>query len=235
MYPSRKPNATATQAVTMWRVWDIPASSCSNVTTARSAPPIILSVLLRFTVTSIPCIGNEYIPQYHASETKTDCVSLGVYATGMADNDGDTTDEVTDEVADEATEETKPMSAEDRRKRKEKLEKELSDLDSEDVEEVSDAVSDAAEDAAEEIADKGEGAAEDVTEEAEDAAGDIAEAASKAGVTLSPEERSQLAAAIAEAVAAKLGGKKGETKRQPDKRPKPTHFTERRLFGKGKE
>ena len=128
----------------------------------------------------------------------------------------DLEDEDSEESNDELSE--RPDQTVDKVKRKEELEAELSQLD---VEAQSDAES-VAEEIAEDNPDKGE-----VASEAREAAGEIA-----GEYNLSKAAEDKLANAITQKVLEAMSGTpKVEKKRErtPDKRPKPTHFSERTI------
>lgn len=119
----------------------------------------------------------------------------------------------------------KPDATVDRTKRKEELESELKGLNEEaqsDAEQV-------AEEIAEEDPEKGQVAAES-RDAAEQIAGEY---------KLSKDAEDKLANAITQKVLESLRGNQSEkTKprsRTPDKRPKPTHFSERTVFGRRRD
>lgn len=148
----------------------------------------------------------------------------------MAKVDGITLDgepfEIDDDDENDEPEESlgeKPEATPDRNKRKEELESELKGLD----EEAQADAEDIAEEISEENPEKGQVAAES-RDAAEQIAGEY---------KLSKDAEDKLANAITQKVLENLrstGSPKKEKGRvrTPDKRPKPTHFSERTLFGK---
>lgn len=129
-----------------------------------------------------------------------------------------------DDSEENSTLEQKPDATVDRTKRKEELESELKGLNDEaqaDAEQVSDEI--AAEDP-----EKGQVAAES-RDAAEQIAGEY---------HLSQDAEDKLANAITQKVLENLRGSKSTTPqrtRKPDKRPKPTHFSERTLFSRRRD
>ncbi len=130
--------------------------------------------------------------------------------------------EDTGEKDDELSE--RPEQTEDKVARKEQLEAELKELD---IEEVTD-VENIAEELASSDPDTGE-----IASESREAAKDIA-----GEYSLSKAQEDKIANAITQKVLEAMSGtSKPEKKRErtPDKRPKPTHFSERTVFGRRRD
>lgn len=136
---------------------------------------------------------------------------------------GEDNEEVESEDQESSLDEKAPTT-ESKTRRKEELEAELAGLDLEaqsDAEEI-------AEEIAEEEPEKGQ-----VARESREAAKDIA-----GEYKLSKEAEDKLASAITQKVLESLQGQSTEKKprpRTPDKRPKPTHFSERTIFSRRRD
>lgn len=173
----------------------------------------------------------------------------------MTETDENTTDDVTDEATEEDTEtgDQVAKARKDRKARREQLKKELDDIDAVDDDTVDGdvaEVTDAVEDEAEDIADGPANTDEQIESEAEDAAGEIATAAQRQGVTFSDQEIDGIAKRIVKRTKEiEAEEKDGETdsnsdekpakpareRRTPDRRPRGTHFSEKRLWGKARD
>lgn len=157
---------------------------------------------------------------------------------------------VEDDVTDEDGGVEEPMSAEDRKKRKKQLEDEIAQLDADDRDKIDEDVEDVADRLANE--DKPD---LDLQDDADDAAQAVADQIkSRKGITLTDDEVDGIAKRIAKRTrevegetdtdtdSDTAGGDSDEDSkpaaggrtRQPDRRPKATHWTERRLFGRDK-
>ena len=137
----------------------------------------------------------------------------------------DDEDEQDNEQEDSEDLDQKPDQTEDKVKKKERLEAELSQLDEgaqEDAEEIAEDISDSNPETGQ------------VASESREAAKDIA-----GEYNLSKQAEDKLANAITQKVLENLrGNSSGEKKprpRTPDKRPKPTHFSERTVFGRRRD
>lgn len=167
---------------------------------------------------------------------------------------GSMTDDISEDetVTESDTETEEDDSVSRRRIRKQELETELKSLDEEPVDADASEVTDAVDDEAEAIAAGPAETTQEVKVEADQAADEIATAAQRQGVTFTDAEIDGIARRIVkrtkEIEAEEGQGSAGknesdkpkgkvsqERTRTPDRRPRGTHFSERRMFGKGKD